>query len=87
MPHLQLQWNYGIWNLIIFTDTSPNIQVMEYKKIQLKGGTLQGASNPTWMKQDGDTAVLAFGCGLVSYGMFQLVRGFYQLATGTGKMD
>jgi hypothetical protein len=72
---------------MVFTDTPCQTQVMEYKKIQLKGGTLQGASNPTWMKQDGDAAVMAFGCGLMGYGMFQLVRGFYQLATGTGKMD
>ena len=62
-------------------------KVMEYKKIQLKGGTLQGSANPTWYKQEGDTAVLAFGTALVGYGMFQFVRGFYRLATGTGRME
>jgi hypothetical protein len=60
---------------------------MEYKKIQLKGGVLQGSANPTWYKQEGDTAVLAFGFALVGYGMFQFVRGYYRLATGTGRME
>lgn len=62
-------------------------RVLEYKKIQLKGGVLQGASNPTWYKQQGDTAVLVFGAALVGYGMFQTCVGYYHLATGKGKIQ
>ena len=62
-------------------------QVMQTKKVQMAGGTLQGEANPTWLKQPGDMYVMAFGGALVAYGMFQAVVGHYRLASGKGKMD
>jgi hypothetical protein len=60
---------------------------MEMKKVQMAGGTCQGDSNPTWLKQPGDTATLAFGALLVGYGMISCAVGFYRLATGKGKKE
>ena len=60
---------------------------MEMKKIQMKGGTCQGAENPTWLKQPGDVATAAFGAGIGAYGMVLCSVGFYRLATGKGKKE
>lgn len=63
------------------------IQVMETKKLQMKGGTCQAENNPTWLKQPGDKITLAFGAALVGYGCVLCSIGFYRLATGKGKKD
>ncbi|KAL3770180.1 hypothetical protein ACHAW5_009275 [Stephanodiscus triporus] len=47
----------------------------------------KGDLNPTWLKQPGDTATLAFGALLVGYGAIQCAVGFYRLATGKGKKE
>jgi hypothetical protein len=62
-------------------------QVMETKKIQMKGGVCQAEKNPTWWKQSGDAIPLAFGATLVGYGLITAVIGHYRLATGKGKLD
>ncbi len=53
----------------------------------MKGGTCQGEMNPTWLKQDGDAAPLAFGAALVTFGAVNCVIGHYRLATGKGKIE
>ena len=63
------------------------IQVMEIKKIQMKGGTCQGELNPTWLKQSGDVGVFLFGVALVGYGAALCAQGMYRLSTGKGKKD
>jgi hypothetical protein len=63
------------------------VQVMQTKKIQMAGGTKLGEANPTWLKQPGDVYTLAAGGALLTYGMAQLVVGYYRLATGKGKMQ
>lgn len=57
------------------------------RKIQCAGGTLQGEANPTWLKQNSDRAVAAFGFALTALGMSRLVVGMYRLATGKGKIE
>ena len=60
---------------------------METKKVQMKGGTCQAETNPTWMKQPGDQVPLAIGGALVAFGIVNSVVGHYRLATGKGKLD
>eukprot|EP00546_Thalassionema_frauenfeldii_P012141 CAMPEP_0178917798 /NCGR_PEP_ID=MMETSP0786-20121207/13452_1 /TAXON_ID=186022 /ORGANISM="Thalassionema frauenfeldii, Strain CCMP 1798" /LENGTH=93 /DNA_ID=CAMNT_0020591399 /DNA_START=106 /DNA_END=387 /DNA_ORIENTATION=- len=62
-------------------------KVMEIKKVQMAGGTRLGENNPTWLKQPGDKAVLAFGAALTTFGCAQLCVGYYRLAAGVGKKD
>eukprot|EP00550_Attheya_septentrionalis_P010307 CAMPEP_0198289174 /NCGR_PEP_ID=MMETSP1449-20131203/7467_1 /TAXON_ID=420275 /ORGANISM="Attheya septentrionalis, Strain CCMP2084" /LENGTH=101 /DNA_ID=CAMNT_0043987471 /DNA_START=62 /DNA_END=367 /DNA_ORIENTATION=- len=62
-------------------------RVLETRKIQNKGGTLQGGMNPTWLKQPNDKFVSLFGLGLCTYGVVNLIIGHYRLATGKGKLD
>jgi hypothetical protein len=57
------------------------------KKIQCAGGTLQGASNPTWLKQPSDKIVAGIGFALTALGLGRVVVGFYRLAFGKGKME
>ena len=57
------------------------------KKIQCKGGTQLGESNPTWLKQSSDKFVAAFVFSVAGMGLFRLVNGYYNLATGKGKLD
>eukprot|EP00542_Grammatophora_oceanica_P010004 CAMPEP_0194042970 /NCGR_PEP_ID=MMETSP0009_2-20130614/14678_1 /TAXON_ID=210454 /ORGANISM="Grammatophora oceanica, Strain CCMP 410" /LENGTH=85 /DNA_ID=CAMNT_0038687025 /DNA_START=91 /DNA_END=348 /DNA_ORIENTATION=+ len=61
--------------------------IAHYKAIQNKGGTMQGANNPTWLKQPGDEYVAWFGCFLGFYGMSKATYGMYNLANGTNKME
>eukprot|EP00978_Attheya_sp_CCMP212_P017960 scaffold48554_cov48-Attheya_sp.AAC.1 len=75
---------------IMTTGNKPVIMVtsvLETRKIQNKGGTLQGGMNPTWLKQPNDKAVSLFGLGLCTYGVVNLIIGHYRLATGKGKLD
>jgi hypothetical protein len=60
---------------------------MEMRKIQCAGGTLQGESNPSWLKQPSDRAVAAFGFALTAMGLGRAVVGLYRLATGKGKIE
>ena len=60
---------------------------MATKEVQMKGGTCQAETNPTWWKQPGDALPLAVGAALVSVGMVNCIYGHYQLATGKGKLD
>ena len=62
-------------------------KVMETKKIQTKGGTCLGHTNPTWLKQPGDMGVALFGLALTTYGAMTLLLGHYRLATGSGKLQ
>ncbi len=57
------------------------------RKIQCTGGTLQGESNPTWLKHSSDKAVAAFGLALFTVGMGRAVVGLWRLATGKGKIE
>eukprot|EP00544_Gedaniella_sp_CCMP2646_P004113 CAMPEP_0202486092 /NCGR_PEP_ID=MMETSP1361-20130828/4750_1 /ASSEMBLY_ACC=CAM_ASM_000849 /TAXON_ID=210615 /ORGANISM="Staurosira complex sp., Strain CCMP2646" /LENGTH=97 /DNA_ID=CAMNT_0049115135 /DNA_START=73 /DNA_END=366 /DNA_ORIENTATION=+ len=61
--------------------------VLQKKAIQCKGGTRLGEANPTWLKQPGDTTVLAFGAALVSFGLLQLGMGYYNLAFNKNKKE
>jgi hypothetical protein len=57
------------------------------KKVQCAGGTLQGESNPTWLKQPSDRIVAGVGFALAGLGFVKLIIGNYRLATGTGKIE
>lgn len=46
-----------------------------------------GEANPTWLKQPGDTTVLAFGAALVSFGLLQLGMGYYNLSFNKNKKE
>jgi hypothetical protein len=59
------------------------LQIVEMKKKFQEGGR----SVYTWEKQPNDKYVTAFGAGLLTFGMLQLFRGQYRLATGTGKLE
>mmetsp|Transcript_26665 Transcript_26665/g.57168 ORF Transcript_26665/g.57168 Transcript_26665/m.57168 type:complete len:99 (-) Transcript_26665:122-418(-) len=62
-------------------------KVNEVKKIQCKGGTQLGESNPTWLKQSSDKVVAGFVFAVAGMGMFRLGYGYYRLATGKGKLE
>jgi len=62
-------------------------KVNEIKKIQCKGGTMQGEANPTWLKQSSDKAVAAFVFAVAGIGAFQATSCGYRLATGKGKIE
>lgn len=62
-------------------------QVLQKKAIQCKGGTRLGEANPTWLKQPGDSSVVAFGAALVTFGMLQLGYGFFNLSFNKNKKD
>jgi len=89
--HIHRLWT--VWNSFLplfYVPSHQTIfisQVMEIKKIQMKGGTKLGEKNPTWLKQPGDSIPLAFGALLVGYGVFNAVKGHYHLATGKGKLS
>jgi Cytochrome c oxidase subunit VII len=57
------------------------------KKIQCKGGTQQGESNPTWLKQPSDKMVAGFVAAVAAMGLFRVTVGYYRLATGKGKIE
>jgi len=62
-------------------------KVMETKKLQMKGGTEQGAANPTWLKQPGDYITAGVGLALCGFATINLLVGHWRLATGKGKID
>jgi len=62
-------------------------KVNEIKKIQCKGGTQLGESNPTWLKQRSDKLVAGFVFSVAGIGLFKLANGYYCLATGKGKLE
>jgi len=53
-----------------------------------KGGTWQGAANPTYLKAGVEDKVVC-GVGLLLGGasLYQLVTGFWHMAHGTGKKE
>jgi hypothetical protein len=57
------------------------------KKLQCKGGTLQGEKNPTWLKQPHDKAVAAVGFAILGIGLVRQAVGMWRLATGKGKIE
>lgn len=59
------------------------LQINELKKVHQAGGR----SVFTWEKQPNDKYVAAVGAVLVTFGLSQLIPGYYRLATGKGKMD
>lgn len=61
-------------------------KVNQIKKIQCKGGTTQGPSNPTWLKQPQDKVVAGFVFAFAGAGLLQVGSGYYKLATGKGKL-
>eukprot|EP00980_Cylindrotheca_fusiformis_P009150 scaffold1992_cov113-Cylindrotheca_fusiformis.AAC.15 len=62
-------------------------KVAEMKKIQCAGGTLQGESNPTWLKQPSDKVVAAAVFALAGMGLVRASIATYRLAYGTGKIE
>ena len=63
------------------------MKVNEIKKMHCKGGTQQGESNPTWLKQSSDKMVAGFVFSVAGMGLSRLAYGYYCLATGKGKLD
>jgi hypothetical protein len=57
------------------------------KKIQCKGGTQLGESNPTWLKQSNDKFVAAFVFAVAGLGIARVSVGYWRLATGKGKIE
>jgi hypothetical protein len=57
------------------------------KKIQCKGGTQQGESNPTWLKQPNDKLVAGFVFAVGALGISRVAVGYWRLATGKGKIE
>ena len=53
------------------------------KKVQQAGGRAVF----TWLKQPNDVYTNMFGAALMSFGMAQLVVGYWRLASGKGKME
>ena len=41
----------------------------------------------TWLKQPNDKATAMFGGVLVTFGVLQIIPGYYRLATGKGKIE
>lgn len=60
---------------------------MEKKAIQMKGGTCQGAANPTWLKQKEDIPVAVVALAATLFGMSIIARGHYHLAYGINKKE
>ena len=51
------------------------------------GGVTQGAPNPTYLKQSGDSAVFLAGMGLITFAGIKLGAGYWNMAHGTGRLD
>mmetsp|Transcript_23913 Transcript_23913/g.49831 ORF Transcript_23913/g.49831 Transcript_23913/m.49831 type:complete len:91 (+) Transcript_23913:299-571(+) len=62
-------------------------KIQSKRDIQNKGGTWQGAVNPTYLKQDGDMVMFAIGMGLISFAGLRLANGYWHMAHGTGKYE
>jgi len=62
-------------------------KIEELRKVQNAGGTCLGADNPTFLKQGNDKAWAAGAVLLCSFAFLQQVRGYWNMAHGTGKQD
>jgi hypothetical protein len=62
-------------------------KINELRNVQNLGGTWQGAKNPTYLKQSGDTTYFFVGIGLCTLALGRLSYGYYSMAYGINKIE